>query len=120
FSEAYTHLKKMNAIFAPSNAVIANLILHGLSPQKLHYIPLTIEQPENKPATKSNGFIVGNLANPGWPKGLDYFLAIAKRYVECYPNYKIQFIWKGFSEKSFNYELALYEIQQSRLANHIV
>jgi glycosyltransferase involved in cell wall biosynthesis len=113
----YEIINQMDGVFVPSEAARNNLVHHGIKSEKLFKIPLIIEAVENPKKVHTSEFVVGNLANPGWPKGFDYFLAIAKYYCEQYPSDSIRFVWKGFRRDTFEYKLSAYEIDNAGLTD---
>ncbi|MDI1256465.1 MAG: glycosyltransferase [Flavobacterium sp.] len=123
FKDDYAILDNFTHIFVPGNQSKENLSAHGINPVKITVLPLFLDADEivtAVPQSNNKFFTVGNLANPGFLKAPEYFLAIAKRYKEKYANDKIQFKWKGFKKESQAFNITQYEIKQAGLENFVI
>lgn len=118
----YKLLNLMDGIYSPSISASDNLTAQGIDQHKIFKLPLVLNQTQVSYVAKTGSkdeLVVGNLANPGWPKGFDYFLGMAKLYSENYPHDSIRFIWKGFTLSSFEYQLAAHEINNAGLEHKV-
>lgn len=122
----YSIFNKFEHIFVPSELVEKDLLNNGIHQSKITVLQLFLDENEIINEHTSNStihrdeFVVGNLANLDWTKGIEYFLSTAKLYKELYPRDNIKFKWKGYVKDSFFHNLIKFEIQKAGLSNVVV
>lgn len=96
-----------------------------LAPAKIHIIPPFVDLASlhsqfcSRLSNESQRpFIVGGCGLQDWRKGTDIFLQVAKKIMEQYPSYNIQFVWVG-GESGLTKGL-LYEKEKLMLGNKVI
>jgi len=117
-------LRSISVICTPTLILKKHLINQGISESSIHIVNQCLDEEvisaqPSKEGKADDYFTVGMIGSNSWAKSAEYFLCIAKVFVQKYPQIKVRFVWKGIQKGTNAYHIYNSDIEKAGLRDYI-